>query len=183
MAQDNKISLELYQLFVRTISGSNHLEEMADQLTQLLVGSLGIKGASIFILNPELEALELVSSTGLSLEYINKGPILVDESIRFESNREPVIIEDTATSDRLQYPEKAKQEGVRAIVSYPIVVRGKIIGSLRLYHSEQWQISTDDVRFVEALSQTMGLALLCYRLASAVGNVKDTVNDIHPIWL
>lgn len=183
MAQDNKISLELYQLFVQTISGANHLEEMADQLTQLLVGSLGIKGASIFILNPELEALELVSSTGLSLDYINKGPILVDESIRFGSNREPVIIEDTATSDRLQYPEKAVQEGVRAIISYPIVVRTKIIGSLRLYHSEQWQVSADDIRFVEALSQTIGIALLCYRLASALGTVKDTVSDIHPIWL
>jgi GAF domain-containing protein len=183
MAQENKITLEIYQILVQTITSANHLDEMADRLTQLLAGSLGIKGASIFILNPEQEALELVSSAGLSLDYISKGPILVDRSISFGSNREPVIIADTATSDRLQYPEKAQQEGVRAIVSYPIVVREKLIGSLRLYHSERWQISDDDVRFVEALSQTVGLALLCYRLASAVGNIKETVGDIHPIWL
>ncbi|MDJ0782272.1 MAG: GAF domain-containing protein [Desulfosarcinaceae bacterium] len=183
MTQENKISLDLFQLFVQTISSANHLDEMADRLTQLLTGSMGIKGASIFILNPDLEALELVSSAGLSLDYINKGPILVDKSIKIGSNREPVIIPDTATSDLLQYPDKAQQEGVRAIVSYPIVVREKIIGSLRLYHSEQWEVSPNDIRFVEALSQTIGLALLCYRLASAVGNVKDTVNDIHPIWL
>lgn len=183
MTKENKISLELFQLFVDTISSAHNLDEMADWLTQLLAGSMGIKGASIFILNPELEALELVSSAGLSLDYINKGPILVDRSIKIGSNREPVIIPDTAASDRLQYPEKAQQEGVRAIVSYPIVVREKLIGSLRLYHSEQWEISTDDVRFVEALSQTIGLALLCFRLASAVGNIKETVGDIHPIWL
>jgi GAF domain-containing protein len=183
MAQENKITLEIYQILVQTISSASHLDEMADRLTQLLAGSLGIKGASIFIINPELEALELVSSAGLSLDYINKGPILVDQSIKIGSNREPVVIPDTAASDRLQYPEKAEQEGVRAIVSYPIVVREKLIGSLRLYHSEKWEISADDLRLVEALSQTVGLALLCYRLASAVGNVKDTVNDIHPIWL
>lgn len=183
MAQTNKISLEIYQLFVQTISVAHNIDEMADQLTRLLVGSLGIKGASLFILNPELEELELLSSTGLSLDYINKGPILVDKSIKIGSNREAVIIPDTATNDRLQYPEKAQQEGVRAIVSYPIVVRDKIIGSLRLYHSEQWQISADDIRFVEALSQTIGLALLCYRLASALGSVKETVSDIHPVWL
>ena len=58
MAKANKISLEIYQLFVQTISTSNLLDEMADKLTQLLVGSLGIKGASLFILNPELEELE-----------------------------------------------------------------------------------------------------------------------------
>lgn len=183
MTQENKISLELYQLFVETIASAGHLDEMADRLTQLLTGSLGIKGASIFILNPELDALELVSSAGLSLDYIHKGPILVDKSIRIGSNREPVIIPDTTASDRLQYPEKATQEGVRAIVSYPIVIRGKLIGSLRLYHSEKWAVSTDDVRFVEALSQTVGLALLCFRLASAVGSIKETVSDIHPIWL
>ncbi|MEJ2641771.1 MAG: GAF domain-containing protein [Desulfosarcinaceae bacterium] len=183
MTQESKINLELFQVLVQTISSANHLDEMAAHLTQLLTGSMGIKGASIFILNPDLDALELVSSAGLSLDYVNKGPILVDQSIKIGSNREPVVIPDTAASDRLQYPEKALQEGVRAIVSYPIIVRQKLIGSLRLYHSEVWQISDEDVRFVEILSQTVGLALLCYRLASAVGNVKDTVNDIHPIWL
>ena len=183
MAKANKINLEIYQMFVQTISTSNFLDEMADKLTQLLVGSLGIKGASLFILNPELEELELLASSGLSIDYIQKGPVLVDRSIKIGSNREPVIIQDTETSDKLQYPEKAKQEGVRAIVSYPIIVRGKIIGSLRLYHSEQWQLTQEDIRFVETLSQTIGLALLCFRLANVVGDVKETVNDIHPVWL
>ena len=134
-------------------------------------------------MNPDLEELELLASTGLSVDYINKGPILVDKSIKIGSNREPVIIHDTATSDRLQYPDKALQEGVRAIVSYPVVVRDKIIGSLRLYHKEEWQISPHDILYVEALSQTIGMALLCFRLANAVASVQETVNDIHPIWL
>lgn len=183
MAKASKINLEIYRLFVQTISTSNLLDEMADKLTQLLVGSLGIKGASLFILNPELEELELLASSGLSIDYVQKGPVLVDRSIKIGSNREPVIIQDTETSDKLQYPEKAKQEGVRAIVAYPIIVRGKIIGSLRLYHSEQWQLTDEDIRFVEALSQTIGLALLCFRLANVVSDVKETVNDIHPVWL
>lgn len=183
MAEANKISLEIYQLIVQSITSSNQLDDMADKLTQLLVGALGIKGAAIYILDPVREELELLSSTGLSIEYTNKGPILVDKSIKIGSNREPVIVEDTASSDMLQYPEKALQEGVRAIVSYPIIVRDNIIGSLRLYHSETWRISEDDIRFVEVLAQTTGLALLCFRLALAVHNVKDTVDDIHAIWL
>ncbi len=183
MAQANIISLELFQLYVQTITASNQINEMADQLTQLLVGSLGIKGASLFILDPDKEELELLSSAGLSMDYVNKGPILVDKSIAIGSNREPVIIEDTATSNMLQYPEKAEQEGVKAIVSYPVIVRGSIIGSLRLYHSEQWHISEDDIRLIQALSQTVGLALLCFRLAYSVNSVKEIVGDIHPVWL
>lgn len=183
MAQENKISLEIYRLIVQTITESSYLDEMADKLTQLLVGTLGIKGASIFILNPDKEELELLSNTGLSMDYVNKGPILVDKSIRIGGNREPVIIEDTNNSDKLQYPEKAKQEGVGAIVSYPIIVREKIIGSLRMYHSEKWPISHDDILFVESLAYTTGLALLCFRLANAVGTIKEAVGDIHSVWL
>lgn len=183
MAEANKISLEIYQLIVQSITASHHLDDMADKLTQLLVGALGIKGAAIYILDPVREELELLASTGLSIDYTNKGPILVDKSIKIGSNRKPVIIQDTTSSDLLQYPEKAQQEGVKAIVSYPIIVRDNIIGSLRLYHSETWPISEDDIRFVEVLAQTTGLALLCFRLAIAVHNVKDTVDDIHDIWL
>lgn len=183
MDQENKISLEIYQLIIQTITSSNHLDEMADKLTQLLVGTLGIKGATIFILDPVQEELELLASTGLSIAYINKGPILIDKSIKFGANRETVIIPDTTASDQLQYPEKARQEGIRAIISNPIIVRGNIIGSLRLYHSEPWHISKDDISFMEVLAQTTGLALLCFRLANAVTNVKETVDDIHAIWL
>jgi hypothetical protein len=46
---------------------------MSNQLTQILVGALGIMGATIFVLNPELEELEILASSGLSVNYINKG--------------------------------------------------------------------------------------------------------------
>ena len=144
---------------------------------------MGIKGAAVFILDPESEQLELLASAGLSIDYVSKGPILVDKSIKIGPNRDPVIIQDTQASDKIQYPEKAKAEGIRSIVSYPITMRHKIIGSLRLYHSEQWAISQDDLHFVETLAQTTGLALMYFRVANAVVNVQETVGDIHPVWL
>lgn len=183
MDNKNKISLEVYALFIKTITESKTIDTMANSLVQLLVSALGIKGAAIYILNPELEELELLSSVGLSQDYVNKGPILVDRSIKIGANREAVIISDTEASRELQYPEKAKEEGVRAIVSYPINMRGKTIGSLRLYHQDVWEISEHDKLFIQATTQNLGLALMYFRIAHAVLNVQETVNDIHPVWL
>ena len=180
---NNKINIEVYTLFIQTITESKTIETMTSSLVQLLASALGIKGAAIYVLNPELEELELFSSVGLSQDYVNKGPILVDRSIRIGANREAVIVSNTEASDLLQYPEKAKEEGVRAIVSYPINMRGKVIGSLRLYHQDVWEISEHDKLFVQATTQTLGLALMYFRVANAVLGVKETVNDIHPIWL
>lgn len=179
----NKIDLDVVRLVSDTIIDSDNLDLMAAQATQLLVGALGIKGATLFVLNPEREALEILASSGLSTDYVNKGPILVDQSIKLASNREPVVVSDAATSDRLQYPEKAKSEGIRAIVSFPVNVRGKTIGALRLYHSEAWEIAEAEANHLQVLCQQLGLALMYFRLATTIRNVRDVINEIHPIWL
>lgn len=183
MADKNIVDLDIFKLMLDVITDATNVNTMANQLTQIIVGALGIMGATIFVLNTELEELEILASAGLGIDYINKGPILVDKSIKLASNREPVIIGDVRASDRLQYPEKAKEEGIMAIVSLPITLRGKIVGALRLYRSEVWNISEADVDDLQVLAQNIGIALMYFRLAAAVQAVKETVNDIHPIWL
>ena len=183
MADQNQIGLDIFELVFDIISISYDADTMANHLTQVLVGTLGIMGATLFVLNPELEEFEILASSGLSINYVNKGPILVDKSIKLAPNREPVVISDVNTSDQLQYPEKANEEGVRAIVSLPITLRGKIVGALRLYHSEVWNISEQEVRSLQVLAQNIGMALMYFRLANAVQSVKETVTDIHPVWL
>ncbi len=179
----NRIDIHLVQLVLNTIAETDSLDMLANQLTQLFVGALGIKGASIFVLNPASEELEVLANAGLSKDYVNKGPILVDKSIRLASNREPVIVMDTEKSDRLQYPKKAKDEGIRAIVSFPVSVRGRIIGALRLYHSKAWEVSDEEVVHLEVMARTMGIALMYFRLATALETVKETVEEIHSVWL
>lgn len=183
MTEQNSINLEIYKVLIQTISEASDIDIMSQKLTQILVGALGIKGAALYILDPAREEFELLASAGLSIEYVNKGPILVDKSIKIASNREPVVVSDITTSDKLQYPEKAAEEGVRAIISHPIVMRGKVIGSLRLYNSQPWEPSGEEMFFVEMLSQNLGVALMYFRVANAVATVKETINDIHPVWL
>jgi GAF domain-containing protein len=183
MVAQIKINLDIFQLVFEVITTSENAETMANQLTQVLVGALGIKGATIFVLNPEIEELEILASSGLSINYVNKGPVLVDKSIKLPSNREPVIISDVTTSDRLQYPEKAEEEEIRAIVSLPITLRGKIVGALRLYRSQVWDISERDVDLLNVVAQNIGVALMYFRLANAVLSVKETVNEVHSVWL
>jgi GAF domain-containing protein len=183
MVAQIKINLDIFQLVFEVITSSQNAETMANQLTQVLVGALGIKGATIFVLNPEIEELEILASSGLSINYVNKGPVLVDKSIKLPSNREPVIISDVTTSDRLQYPEKAEEEEIRAIVSLPITLHGKIVGALRLYRSQVWDISERDVELLRVVAQNIGVALMYFRLANAVLSVKETVNEVHSVWL
>ena len=183
MGSAEKIDIDVFKAVTRAIAQSDNLEIMTSHLTQLLVGAMDIKGCSIFALNPESEELELLSSFGLSTGYLNKGPVFSSKSIGAIKKGEPVVIHDASTSDRLQYPQEAKKEGIGAIVSVPVKFYGRNIGELRLYHHEQWEISERDMDSLLALAENIGLAMTYTRLLNAVKDVKDTVNEVHSIWI
>ena len=183
MGIDKKISMELFKVVTRAVAQSDELDLMANHLSQLIVGGLGIKGCNLFALNVETDELELLGGFGLSIDYVNKGPLLSARSISKTIKGENVVVSDTLNSDMLQYPEEAKAEGVRAIVSLPVKLYDRVIGALRLYHHETWEVSENDLDSLLSLCEIIGLAMMYSRLLNALKQVKETVNTIHPIWL
>lgn len=182
-SEQGKIGLDIYKMIVDTVFDATNPTIMGSQVTHLLVSAMDVKGASIFVVNPKAEELEILATEGLSIAYVNKGPILVDKSIKLSSNLKPVIITDTRNSDRLQYPEKAEKEGIRSIVSLPVNLRGKIIGALRIYHADPWEITDRELSYLGLLTKDIGMALRYFRLSSVVQCTRDTLDEIHPIWL
>ncbi len=178
MSAEDKIDINIFKVVTHAIAESDDLEIMANHLTQLLVGTLDIKGCVLFVLNPHTKELENLASFGLSINYLNKGPIVFDKSIGCIQDRESIIIKDVEKSDLLQYPDEAISEGIAAIVSTPIIFAGDTIGALRLYHREPWVISERDVDSLMLLSENIGLALRYTRLLNAMQLVKETVNEI-----
>ena len=183
MANQDKIDIGVVKMICRSIDKSDDLEQIATNLTHGFVGALGIKGCTIFALNPETEELEMLASSGLSIAYLNKGPVLASKSLEQESMGQPIVIADISTSDRLQYPENARTEGIGAIVSLPIKINEEFIGAMRLYHYERWEISENDVDTLLLVAEHLGLVLMNARLRNALLGVKETVNDIHDVWL
>ncbi|QTA90512.1 GAF domain-containing protein [Desulfonema magnum] len=179
----DKIDIDVFKVVINAVTESDDLETMTAQLTQLLVGALEIKGCTIFVLNPETEALESLASFGLSMKYLNKGPVLLKKSIDTKLRKEPIIISDIEKSDRLQYPQNAKQEGIKGIVSLPINYYGRMIGVLRLYHHDVWDISERDIDSLQILAGNIGMAITYTRILNALQSVMDSVNDIHTVWL
>jgi hypothetical protein len=172
MVVKDKIDLDIFKVVNRAIAESNNLVVMANYLSQLLVGALEIKGCVMFVLNPESKELEALASFGLSAKYMTKGPLSIDRSIGATLRKEPVVIQDINVTNRLQYPEEAKEEGIGAIVSIPI-----------MFHYKTWDISERDIDSLLVLGENIGLAMTYTRVVQALSSVKDAINDVHSIWL
>lgn len=179
----NIMDIDIFKMIIRAIAESENLETMGNQSTQLLVGSLGIKASAIFALNPETEELEHMASFGLSIDYLNKGPVQIAQSKGWTSEKAPIAIKDVTKTDMLQYPDQAREEGIKAIVSIPVIFFGRGIGLLRLYHSETWDISEECIDTLSVLAEIIGMAMMYSRITSALHAIKDTVEEVHPVWL
>ena len=180
MGTNEKIDIDTFKVVTRAIAESSDLNIMVNHLTQLLTGALGIKGCTLFVLNPDSKELELLANFGLSLVYLNKGTVSSDKSIGATLTGRAAVISDTSKTDQLQYPEDAQKEGIAAMVSIPIEFYGQTIGVLRLYHSEIWDISETDLDSLVLVGKNIALAMMYTRLLNAVQDIKDSVNGLHP---
>jgi signal transduction protein with GAF and PtsI domain len=182
MPAEEKIDIDLFKVVFKAMAQSDNLEIMANHLTQLLVATLEIKGCTIFVINPETGELEVLASFGLSMSYVHKGPILKDKSIGATLEGKPIVIRDIDKTDHLQYPEDAKKEGIGAIVSIPIKFYDSVIGDLRLYHHQVWDISEKDVDSLSVLARNIGLAMAFTRMLKTVKKIRYAIDDVQSLW-
>lgn len=180
MNTEAKVTMETLKTVAKAIAESDSLDTMSNRLVQLLVSALDIKGCAIFFLNPEAKELEVLASFGLSPDYLTKGPVSADRSIAAGLKGKAVIIRDVSKDTTLQYPEEAKKEGISAIVSIPIGFSREIIGVLRLYHHEVWDLSEEDVDSLQLLASNVGLAMAYTRLLNAVQSISEVTRSVLP---
>lgn len=173
-----------YDTFIKiskAISHSRDPEEVVLMTVESIKGALDVKGCSLFLINHKTKELEVAASYGLSQEYINKGPVSALQSIAQSLEEGPVAIYDVSDDPRIQYSEQAKKEGIASILSVPIVAHEKIIGAIRVYTSEPWEVSLDDVNFVQALAQFAGMALDMCRMCHGQKESIDILKRMREV--
>jgi len=166
------INYETLLKVTKVISHSRNPEEVVLITVESIKTALDVKGCSVFLINRKTDELEVAASYGLSDEYINKGPVSALRSIALSLEEGPVAIYDVSDDPRIQYPDAAKNEGIASILSVPIVVAGRLIGALRIYTSEHWEFTLEDVNFVQAMAQIAGMAI---EMARQYKGLKDSI--------
>ncbi len=153
MTSKDKMYLRSFMEISKVLSSTLAVDEVLDQIVRQISAVMGLKGATIRLVDPKTNTLELAASQGLSEKYLSKGPVDLDKSITEALSGRPVAVFDAATDPRLQYPEQAKEEGIATMVAVPMVAKGKVIGVLRLVTAEPREFTMDEVDFACAVAE------------------------------
>jgi GAF domain-containing protein len=175
------INYETLLKVAKAISHSKDPEEVVLITVESIKTALDAKGCSLFLFNSKTKELELAASYGLSDEYLNKGPISALRSIAQSLEEGPVAIYDVMDDPRIQYPKEAQKEGIASLLSLPIIVGGHLIGAMRVYASEPWEFTLEDVNFVQALAQIAGMAINMARYTKGLKSSIDVLKTMREV--
>lgn len=165
----------------RSLTSTLSLDEVLDKIVESASGALGLRAASIRLLDGERETLQIKATCGLSKAYLEKGPVEMDKSPIDKQciAGEVVSIPDIKEDQRLQYPEEMLKEGIRALLSVPLSVKGTAIGVLRVYTSMPHSFSKPEKEFLSALASQGAIAIENARLFEHIRrDYEDLTKDV-----
>jgi predicted Fe-Mo cluster-binding NifX family protein/putative methionine-R-sulfoxide reductase with GAF domain len=159
------INYETLVRITKAISTIQDPEEIVLITVEGVTHALNVKACALFLFSEKSDDLKLAGYYGLSGEYIDKGPVSALRSIASSlQDRQPVAIYDVTDDPRIQYPEAAIKEGISSILSTPIIIGDQLVGCLRVYTAEPWEFTLNDVNFVQAVAQVVGMGMEMCRI-------------------
>lgn len=147
--------------------GAGDLATALNTFVKTVTEIMGVKGASIRLLDDRKQALQVSASYGLSKSYVEKGPLLLSEN---PVEREILAGKIVSTSDISKEPgalyrQQAEQEGIKSILNVPLMADHKAIGIVRVYSAEPRRFTHDEIEQLRSLSAFGGIIVERARLA------------------
>jgi len=162
----------------RLVGSTLELPQVLNRIVESTAKALGVRACSIRLIDKTGTRLEPVAVFGLSQAYLNKGPVDLESNLlaRQVLAGKTVNVPDAHSSPLLQYPEEARQEGIRSILSAPLSGKSGPLGILRAYSVEPDGFNKDDEAFLTAIAAQGSIAIdnaLAYQSIEALDAAKS----------
>ena len=150
----------LYEV-AQTISSTLRLRQVLELIVSSALSVIDAKGCAIRLYNEESGELELVAMKGLSETYWQKGAVRLEESPIDQRAMagEPVQVRDVGRDGVFQYPEEARQEGIRAVLTVPLKAKDSILGVVRVYSTQRRRFTRREVQLLIAFANQAAVAI------------------------
>ncbi|MBV6452550.1 MAG: hypothetical protein MHPDNHAH_03308 [Anaerolineales bacterium] len=129
---------QLYEILARAnqIASNTELDELLDQMLDLIIEVCGGNAGTLYLLDSEKDELIFKVIRGSNSDHNLVGKrIKTNAGIAGAtmSQHEPLVIEDLANDPRWQKVSRSS-EGLRNVISTPLLLRGKPIGVVQVFN-------------------------------------------------
>ena len=154
----------------QALTSTLELQPLLRQVLAATVMEMGLKAASVRLLDKSGKRLELVAAHGLSDRYLAKGSVEVSKSPLDQRllAGETVALFDVAGEEGFQYPAAAAVEGIQSVLAVPLRVKEKVVGVMRVYSARPRPFTPVGIAFLQSVSGLVAVAIENARLHQAL---------------
>lgn len=161
MASRDQLS-DVLSEFARTLVTDFPIEGILDHLVRRIVDIMPIDAAGVSLISPSTHPHLIAGSDEAATRYehlqteLDEGPCLAAYS-----SDEPISIPDLAEDDRFpRFAERALDEGLVAVFTFPLRNDDRCLGALDLYRRRSGDLDEDDMVTAQTLADVATAYLL-----------------------
>ena len=158
--------LEVLAQVSEAVVSCRYLDEILHLIVTVTAELMGSTICSLMLLDEGRQELVIRATQSLSAAYRTKPPIKVGQSISGEvvRQRRAIAVADVTKDPRFMFPQIAKQERLRSLLSVPMITRGQVIGVLNCYTPHAHQFTSDEIRTLTTIANAAAAAIERTRL-------------------
>lgn len=147
-ARQRRRELETLARVSEAVVSERYLDEILQLIVTVTAELMNSKICSVMLLDEARQALVIKATQALSPAYRNKPPIKIGQSISGQAVQEqrPITVLDVTNNNGYMYPEMAKREGLRSLLSVPMLIQDRPVGVINCYTSAEHRFGEDETR-------------------------------------
>src|SRR5260370_1169163 len=128
------------------IASGKYLEEMLQLIVNIIAKMMQARVCSIMLVDSQKNELVIKAAKASSEEYWRKPNLKIGNSLisRVVKEKAPLMVRDVTKQEGYQYPELATKEGIRSLLSVPMILKDHVIGVLNVYSANERSFSNQD---------------------------------------
>ena len=159
------------------IASGRYLEEMLQLIVNIIAKMMQARVCSIMLVDAQKNELVIQAAKASSEEYWRKPNLKIGNSLisRVVKEKAPLMVRDVTKEEGYQYPELATKEGVRSLLSVPMILKNHVIGVLNVYSADERSFSNEDLRLLSTVADQVSLAFENTKLSVAIQESQEAL--------
>jgi GAF domain-containing protein len=153
--------LRSFQEISSAIGSTLTINKVLQLVVTTITEVLGVRGTQVRLLDRKTHELRLAASFGLSEKFTKIGALKAKrgEDGARKLSKKAIVIDDAPNDLRVQYRSDIAEEGIRKILTLPLIVRDRMIGELTIFTGESLAFTEQEIQFSTAIAQQCAFAI------------------------
>ena len=150
---------------------------MLQLIVRMIAEMMQARVCSIMLVDNQKNELVLKAAKCSSEEYWQRPNLKIGKSLisRVVKERAPLMVRDVTKEEGYRYPELASKEGVRSLLSVPMIFKDHVIGVINVYSAEERTYSNEDLRVLSTVADQASLAFENTKLSVAIQESQEAL--------